>query len=102
MLNKSRFALNRMVCPGLGLERFFRLAKELGLDKVELRNDLAGGKILDTVTRLHFSTPAARSASSKLCSLFRWQPTPLLKNMRCGTSRSNAIPPKNAFKKRKR
>jgi 2-keto-myo-inositol isomerase len=36
-----------MVCPGLGLERFFRLAKELGLDKVELRNDLAGGKILD-------------------------------------------------------
>jgi 2-keto-myo-inositol isomerase len=47
MLNKSRFALNRMVCPGLGLERFFRLARELGLDKVELRNDLAGGKILD-------------------------------------------------------
>jgi 2-keto-myo-inositol isomerase len=47
MLDKSRFALNRMVCPGLGLERFFRLAKELGLDKVELRNDLAGGKILD-------------------------------------------------------
>jgi 2-keto-myo-inositol isomerase len=47
MLNKSRFALNRMVCPDLGLERFFRLARELGLDKVELRNDLAGGKILD-------------------------------------------------------
>jgi len=36
-----------MVCPGLGLERFFRLTRDLGLNKVELRNDLAGGKILD-------------------------------------------------------
>jgi len=47
MLNKSRFALNRMVCPGLGLEGFLRLTGELGLNKVELRNDLPGGKILD-------------------------------------------------------
>ncbi|MFC1875830.1 TIM barrel protein [Thermodesulfobacteriota bacterium] len=47
MLNKSRFGLNRMVCPGLGLESFFRLTRELGLNKVELRNDLSGGKILD-------------------------------------------------------
>ena len=47
MLNKSRFALNRMICPDLGLESFFRLTREIGLDKVELRNDLAGGKILD-------------------------------------------------------
>jgi len=47
MLRKKRFALNRMICPNLDLEQFFRLANELGLNKVELRNDLAGSKILD-------------------------------------------------------
>ena len=47
MLNKSRFGLNRMVCPALGLKSFFRLTREIGLNKVELRNDLPGGKILD-------------------------------------------------------
>lgn len=47
MLNKSRFGLNRIICPSLGLESFFRLTRELGLNKVELRNDLPGGKILD-------------------------------------------------------
>jgi 2-keto-myo-inositol isomerase len=36
-----------MICPGLGLEGFFRLTGELGLNKVELRNDLGSGKILD-------------------------------------------------------
>jgi 2-keto-myo-inositol isomerase len=47
MLDKSRFCLNRIVCPGLGLESFFRLAGQIGLNKVELRNDLPGGKITD-------------------------------------------------------
>jgi len=47
MFNKSRFGLNRMVCPALGLKSFFRLTREIGLNKVELRNDLPGGKILD-------------------------------------------------------
>jgi 2-keto-myo-inositol isomerase len=47
MIERRRFALNRITCPSLGLEDFFRLATELGLSKVELRNDLPGGKVTD-------------------------------------------------------
>ena len=47
MIEKRRFALNRIACPSLSLEDFFRLAAELGLSKVELRNDLPGAKITD-------------------------------------------------------
>lgn len=47
MLDKSRFGLNRMVCPALGLKSFFQLTTEIGLNKVELRNDLPGAKILE-------------------------------------------------------
>lgn len=47
MIDIQRFALNRITCPALGLEDFFRLAADLGLSKVELRNDLPGGRIVD-------------------------------------------------------
>jgi 2-keto-myo-inositol isomerase len=47
MLDTSRFSLNRIIYPELNLENFFKLTKDLGLNKVELRNDLPGGKILD-------------------------------------------------------
>lgn len=47
MIDLSRFALNRILCPRLKLEDFFRLAADLQLGKVELRNDLPGGRILD-------------------------------------------------------
>jgi 2-keto-myo-inositol isomerase len=47
MIDIRRFALNRIVCPTLSLEEFFRLAADLGLSKVELRNDLPGGRITD-------------------------------------------------------
>ncbi len=47
MLDKSRFSLNRIVSPELNLEGFFKLTKDLGLSKVELRNDLPGAEILD-------------------------------------------------------
>jgi 2-keto-myo-inositol isomerase len=43
----TRFALNRILCPGSSLEEFYRLCAELGLSKVELRNDLPGGRITD-------------------------------------------------------
>ncbi len=56
MIEKRRFALNRITCPSLGLEDFFRLASELGLSKVELRNDLPGGKVTDGLS-------AARTAA---------------------------------------
>lgn len=47
MLNRSRIALNRIVYPAVGLDEFFAITAELGLGKVELRNDLPGGKIID-------------------------------------------------------
>ena len=47
MLELMRFALNRILCPGSSLEEFFRLGSELGLSKVELRNDLPGGRTID-------------------------------------------------------
>jgi len=41
------FALNHMVAPGLSPRDFFRLAKSLGIDDVEIRNDLGGNAIMD-------------------------------------------------------
>lgn len=51
-----RFALNHMTAPRLSPEAFFALAGELGLDAVEIRNDLEGNAILD-------GTPPARIRS---------------------------------------
>lgn len=42
-----RFALNHMTTPSLPIEDFFTLAGSLGIDAVEIRNDLAGNAILD-------------------------------------------------------
>ena len=47
MVKKDRISLNRIVYPGVGIEEFFSMTRELGLRKVELRNDLPGGKIID-------------------------------------------------------
>ena len=46
-MSSIRFALNHMCAPSLKLESFFAAAKELGIDSVEIRNDLAGNAILD-------------------------------------------------------
>jgi len=42
-----RFALNHMAAPSLPIEDFFALAASLGIDAVEIRNDLAGNAIID-------------------------------------------------------
>ncbi|MDR1212114.1 MAG: TIM barrel protein [Spirochaetaceae bacterium] len=42
MLTKNRIALNRIISPSPSLKDFFRLARKLGISKVELRNDLPG------------------------------------------------------------
>jgi 2-keto-myo-inositol isomerase len=47
MLKKSQIAFNRIIYPGVGIEQFFVLTAELGLHKVELRNDLPGNEIID-------------------------------------------------------
>lgn len=51
-MSSIRFALNHMCAPSLPLGSFFAAAKQLGIDSVEIRNDLAGNAILD-------GTPAA-------------------------------------------
>jgi 2-keto-myo-inositol isomerase len=47
MLSKARIALNRIVYPNVGMGEFLAITAELGLGKVELRNDLPGGRIID-------------------------------------------------------
>jgi 2-keto-myo-inositol isomerase len=46
------FAINHIVTPALRPQAFFQLARSLGLQEVEIRNDLAGNAIVD-------GTPAA-------------------------------------------
>ena len=47
MINRSKISLNRIIYPKLKLEDFFKFTKDLDLNKIELRNDLPGGKIID-------------------------------------------------------
>lgn len=47
MSQPLRFALNRMVAPRLGLTDFIALARTLGSDAIEIRNDLGGIGIED-------------------------------------------------------
>jgi len=50
MINRSRISLNRIIYPKLKLKDFFKFVKDLGLNKIELRNDLPGGKIINGYT----------------------------------------------------
>lgn len=50
MIKKSKYSLNRIIYPKLKLEDFFKFAKDLDLNKIELRNDLPGEKIIDGST----------------------------------------------------
>jgi len=59
----QRFALNRIACPSLGLEEFFSLAGRLGIAKVELRNDLPGGKVTDGMS------PSQAAALAEKCGV---------------------------------
>lgn len=47
MIDRKRFAINRMVCPSLSLAAFYELAASLGLSKVEIRNDLGKADPVD-------------------------------------------------------
>lgn len=46
----ERFCINRKIAPNLELEKFFQLVKKCGLSKVELRNDMPGGKVADNLS----------------------------------------------------
>jgi 2-keto-myo-inositol isomerase len=47
MTRSISFALNHIAAPRLSAAEFFGLARKLGIDKVEIRNDLKGAPILD-------------------------------------------------------
>ena len=47
MLRRSQISLNRIAYPSITLDSFLKLASELKLSKVELRNDLPGGQVID-------------------------------------------------------
>jgi 2-keto-myo-inositol isomerase len=47
MIARSKISLNRILLPGADLEDFFKLSADIGLHKIELRNDLAGIGIIE-------------------------------------------------------
>ena len=47
MIERSRIGLNRVIYPRLNLANFFKFTADLGVSKVELRNDLPGKGIID-------------------------------------------------------
>lgn len=49
MISRSNISLNRILFPALTLEAFFKISSELGLHKVELRNDLPGRGSIDAL-----------------------------------------------------
>ncbi|MBV4411513.1 TIM barrel protein [Enterobacteriaceae bacterium YMB-R22] len=46
----NRFCVNRKIAPGLDIPAFFKLVNRVGLNKVELRNDMPGGKVTDDLS----------------------------------------------------
>ena len=49
-IDSSRFCINRKIAPNLSIESFFKLVQRLGLNKVELRNDMPSGKVTDNLS----------------------------------------------------
>jgi 2-keto-myo-inositol isomerase len=49
MITRDRFALNRIIYPYAPLKDFIDFAVSCGIPKIELRNDLAQGDILDSM-----------------------------------------------------
>lgn len=69
MIERTRFALNRITCPSLPLDDFFRFAaEELGLSKVEIRNDLPGGAVVDHLQPAE-AAEAARRRGIRIISI---------------------------------
>ena len=44
---QPQFSLNHMTTPNLSVQDFFALSKSLGIDAVEIRNDLRNNAIID-------------------------------------------------------
>jgi 2-keto-myo-inositol isomerase len=68
MIERYRFGLNRIICPSLDIKDFFQLTHDLGLQYVELRNDLPGRKVIDnySIQEIRYLT---RRYNIKICSI---------------------------------
>lgn len=51
---REQFGLNRIIYPKIDLENFLIFTRELDLKKIELRNDLPGGMIIDDYSPIEF------------------------------------------------
>lgn len=49
-IDPTRFCINRKIAPTLSIEAFFQLVQRLGLNKVELRNDMPSGNVTDNLS----------------------------------------------------
>jgi 2-keto-myo-inositol isomerase len=47
MKDSGKYALNRIACPSLSLPDFLNFAQRIGIGKIELRNDIRDGSVLD-------------------------------------------------------
>lgn len=59
-IDRSRFCINRKIAPALSIEAFFQVVQKCGLKKVEIRNDMPGGKILDSLNAEQFNRLAEK------------------------------------------
>ncbi len=49
-IDPGRICINRKIAPALNMEAFFQLVQKLGLNKVELRNDMNDGSVTDDLS----------------------------------------------------
>ncbi len=49
MKDSGKYALNRIACPSLSLPDFLSFARKIGIGKIELRNDIRDGSVLDGI-----------------------------------------------------
>ncbi|WP_343550329.1 TIM barrel protein [Pantoea sp.] len=49
-ISHDRLCVNRKIAPNLSIEQFFNLIEKLGLNKVEIRNDMKSGRVSDNLT----------------------------------------------------
>ncbi len=68
MIDRSRFGLNRIICPSLDIKEFFQLTNELEFDYVELRNDLPGRGMLDSYSTQEISL-LTQQYNIQICSI---------------------------------
>ncbi|EJL82072.1 TIM barrel protein [Pantoea sp. GM01] len=49
-ISHDRLCVNRKIAPNLSIDRFFSLVEQLGLNKVEIRNDMKSGRVTDNLS----------------------------------------------------